>query len=32
MKVKEMKSMIVKGWDKTGIIRAFGIKFQHAAM
>jgi len=32
MKVKEMTSMIVKGWDKTRIIRAFGIEFQLATL
>jgi hypothetical protein len=32
MKVKEMRSMIVKGWDKTRIIRAFGIEFQLATL
>jgi hypothetical protein len=32
MKVKEMKSMIVKGWDKIGITKAFGIEFQLAAL
>jgi len=28
MKVKEMRNMIVKGWDKARITRAFGIEFQ----
>jgi hypothetical protein len=32
MKVKEVKSMIVKRWDKTRITRAFGIKFQLVAL
>ncbi len=32
MKVKEVKNMIVKGWDKTRITRAFGIEFQLVAL
>jgi hypothetical protein len=28
MKVKEMRNMIVKGWDKARITRTFGIEFQ----
>jgi hypothetical protein len=32
MKLKEVRSMIVKGWDKTRITRAFGIEFQLVAL
>jgi hypothetical protein len=32
MKVKEMKNMIMKGWDKARIRRGFGTEFQLAAL
>jgi len=32
MKVKEMKSTIVKGWDKIGITRTFGTELQLATL
>jgi hypothetical protein len=32
MKVKEVRNMIVKWWDKTIITRAFGIEFQLVAL
>lgn len=32
MKVKEVRSMIMKGWDTARITRAFGIEFQLVAL